>query len=118
MRRLLTVTAALAAVALTAGPSVADVPFASAIFKATHNSYSGDVDGAKHSIPYQLDHGVRFLEYDIHDNGYAGDYFLGHSSPGDLVDHNGNPASNNLRDWLTVVATWSGQHTTHAPIVV
>ncbi|MFD1048612.1 PDZ domain-containing protein, partial [Kibdelosporangium lantanae] len=102
------------------GVDRADVPFASALFKATHNSYSGDVDGAKHSITYQLDNGVRFVEFDVHDNGYATnhDYGIGHNSPGDAVDHNGNPASNNLRDWMTVVSTWSGAHPTHAPIVV
>lgn len=101
---------------LPVGSAAADVPFASAIFKATHNSYSGGPD--KNSIPYQLDHGVRFLEYDVHDNSYAGDYQIGHDSPGNQVDHNGNPASNNLRDWLSVVSSWSGQHPAHAPLVV
>lgn len=120
---------AVAAVVLAAGLSLAGggtgtaagTPFASAVFQATHNSYSGDVDGAKHSLTYQLDHGVRFLELDVHDNGYATshDYGVGHDSPGNLVDHaGGNPASNNLRDWLTVVASWSAAHPTHAPLVV
>jgi hypothetical protein len=120
MRRLLAVAAALVLVIVPTGSASADVPFASAIFRATHNSYSGDVDGAKHSITYQLDHGVRFLELDVHDNGYDTnhDYAIGHDSPGNLVDHNGNPASNNLRDWLNVVSSWSGQHSTHAPLVV
>lgn len=120
MRRLLAVTTVLASVLLPVGSASADVPFASAIFKATHNSYSGDVDGAKHSIPYQLANGVRFIELDVHDNGYDSnhDYAIGHSGPGDLVDHNGNPASNNLRDWLGVVAGWSSANPTHAPIVV
>jgi hypothetical protein len=120
MRRLLAVATALACVSLPAGVAAADVPFASALFKATHNSYSGDVDGAKHSIPFQLDNGVRFIELDVHDNGYdtTHDYAIGHNGPGDAVDHNGNPASNNLRDWMTVVSNWSGAHPTHAPIVV
>jgi hypothetical protein len=63
---------------------------------------------------------VRFLEFDIHDNGYgtSHDYGVGHDSPGNLVDHAGNPASNALRDWLAVVAAWSGAHPAHAPIVV
>ncbi len=104
-----------AALVVPAASASADTPFASAIFKATHNSYSG---GAKQSITYQLDHGVRFIEYDVHDNGYAGDYQIGHDSPGNQVDHAGNPASNNLRDWMSVVNTWSAQHSTHAPIVV
>jgi hypothetical protein len=116
------VGSALVASALLGGGTAqaADTPFASTVFKATHNSYSGNVDGAKNSIPYQLDHGVRFVEFDIHDNGYdtLHDYAIGHSGPGDLVDHAGNPASNALRDWLNVVATWSTAHPTHAPIVV
>ncbi|WP_250572866.1 hypothetical protein [Nonomuraea sediminis] len=98
----------------------ADPPLPSAIFRATHNSYSGNASGAKNSIAYQLDHGIRFIELDIHDNGYATahDYSIGHDEPGDQVDHNGNPASNHLRDWLDVINTWSAQHPAAAPIVV
>ncbi|MFC0437496.1 hypothetical protein [Kutzneria buriramensis] len=112
-------TALTAASALVAGPQTGQ-PFVDSLFLATHNSYSGNVDGAKNSIPYQLDHGVRFVELDVHDNGYAAnhDYSIGHSSPGDLVDHNGNPASNLLRDWLNMIAGWSNAHPTHAPLVV
>ncbi|MFL6120104.1 hypothetical protein [Actinophytocola sp.] len=111
----------IAALPLVGAGSAADEPFTAAVFQATHNSYSGDTDGAKHSLTYQLDHGVRFLELDVHDNGYATnhDYGVGHDSPGNLVDHSGgNPASNNLRDWLAVVASWSAAHPTHAPLVV
>ena len=98
----------------------ADLPLPSAIFRATHNSYSGNADGARNSIANQLDRGIRFVELDIHDNGYATshDYSIGHDSPGNLVDHAGNPASNLLRDWLNVINTWSAQHPTAAPIVV
>lgn len=97
--------------------AAADTPLPSAIFRATHNSYSG---GAKNSIAYQLDHGIRFIELDIHDNDYATDhdYAIGHDSPGNQVDHTGNPASNLLRDWLNVINTWSAQHPTAAPIMV
>ncbi|MFD2348739.1 hypothetical protein ACFSTC_04000 [Nonomuraea ferruginea] len=70
---------------LTAGPAgaAADPPLPSAIFRATHNSYSGDLDGARGSITRQLDQGVRFIELDIHDNGYATarDYAIGHDAP-------------------------------------
>ncbi|WP_239154948.1 hypothetical protein [Amycolatopsis sp. FDAARGOS 1241] len=114
-------TAVAAAFALVGTPATAAAtPFTAPVFKATHNSYSGNVDGAKGSNAYQLDHGVRFVEFDIHDNGYATahDYGIGHGSPGDLVDHTGNPASSNLRDWLNVVGTWSAAHPTAAPIVV
>jgi hypothetical protein len=104
----------------TGAAETADQPFTSAVFRSTHNSYSGDVDGAKGSLTYQLDHGVRFLELDVHDNGYAAnhDYSIGHDSPGDQVDHAGNPASNLLADWLNAVAAWSAAHPSHAPLVV
>jgi hypothetical protein len=97
-----------------------DTPFASAVFRATHNSYSGNLDGAKGSITTQLDSGVRFIEFDVQDNDYAtnGDYSIGHDSAGDAVDHTGNPASNLLRDWLADVAMWSSAHPTHAPLVM
>ncbi|EWM11261.1 hypothetical protein [Kutzneria sp. 744] len=112
-------TALTTASALIASPA-ASQPFASSVFLATHNSYSGNVDGAKNSIPYQLDHGVRFIELDVHDNDYAAnhDYSIGHGGPGDRVDHAGNPASNLLHDWLAVIAGWSAAHPTHAPLVV
>jgi hypothetical protein len=98
-----------------------NLSFASAVFRATHNSYSGNLDGGKGSIVSQLDSGVRFVEFDIHDNGYATnhDYSIGHDSPGNLVDHSGgNPASNLLRDWLQTVSTWSAGHPTAAPLLV
>lgn len=110
-----------ASLLLTSGTSAAASPlFTSSVFLATHNSYSGNVDGAKNSIDYQLDHGVRFIELDVHDNGYDTnhDYSVGHGSPGDLVDHAGNPASNLLRDWLNVIESWSVGHPTAAPLVV
>lgn len=113
------VSLAVLAVPAAAAPGD-DLPFASAVFRATHNSYSGNVDGSKGSITYQLDNGVRFLEFDIHDNGYATtqDYGIGHDSPGDRVDHTGNPSTNNLRPWLQTVATWSAAHPGHAPLLV
>jgi hypothetical protein len=106
--------------AAASGVEAASPPFTSAVFRATHNSYSGNVDGAKGPLTYQLDHGVRFLELDVHDNGYAenGDYSIGHGSPGDKVDHAGNPGSNLLHDWLNAIASWSSAHPTHAPLVV
>jgi hypothetical protein len=115
-----------AAVTLTTGTGRAaamlgdDLPFASAIFRATHNSYSGNVGGTRGSITGQLDSGVRSIEFDIHDDAYTTnhDYSIGHSAPGDQVDHTGNPASNLLRDWLQTVSAWSAAHPTAAPILV
>jgi hypothetical protein len=101
--------------------AMADQPFTSAVYEATHNSYSGNVAGAKNSLTYQLDHGVRYLELDIHDNGYTSqsDYSIGHDEPGHQVDHSGgNPASNRLRDWLDEIASWSAANPEHAPLVV
>ena len=93
MTRTRAVLAMAASVLLISGNAQAatDLPLPSAIFRATHNSYSGNVDGAKNSITYQLDHGIRFIELDVHDNGYATshDYAIGHDSPGDQVDHSG-----------------------------
>ncbi|KUL31960.1 PI-PLC domain-containing protein [Actinoplanes awajinensis] len=118
---------AVAATLLTAVPLTAyaaagdDLPFAGAVFRATHNSYSGDIAGARGSITEQLDAGVRFLEYDVWsgDHASAGDYRIGHSKAGDQVDHTGgNPAGDQLRAWLTVVNDWSAGHPAAAPITV
>jgi hypothetical protein len=98
-----------------------DLPFASAVFHATHNSYSGNLSGSRGSITQQLDSGVRFVEFDLWSGSYAadGDYSIGHGSAGDLVDHTGgNPAGNLLRPWLTLVNTWSAAHPAAAPITV
>jgi hypothetical protein len=121
------VSTALLTVAPIAAPRAAfaasndDLPFASAVFRATHNSYSGNISGARGSIPQQLDAGVRFVELDIWSGSYAstGDYQIGHGSAGDQVDHTGgNPAGNQLRAWLTTVDTWSATHPAAAPITV
>jgi hypothetical protein len=116
---------ACAAALVAPAPSLAaapgdSLPFASAIFRATHNSYSGNLDGGKGSITSQLDSGVRFLEFDIRDSGYSTnhDYSIGHNGPGDAVDHTGNPGSNLLRDWLQTVSAWSTAHPAHAPLMV
>ncbi|KZV90930.1 hypothetical protein EXIGLDRAFT_837495 [Exidia glandulosa HHB12029] len=111
----------LVALSLSLRGALADQTFASSVFRATHNSYSGNVDGAKDTINTQLDRGVRFIEFDFHDNGYAtnADYGVGHTEPGNAVEHTSpNPAGNLLRDWLKVVNAWSAAHPTHAPIVL
>ncbi len=83
-------------------------------FKATRDSYSKP-------IPAQLDAGVRFIEYDIHDNDIENnhDYSLGYDWPGQKVHHNdGNPGSNDLFPWLSLIDTWSDANPEHAPITL
>ena len=112
---------ALAPQAAYAVPTNDDLPFASAVFRATHNSYSGNIGGARGSIGQQLDAGVRYIELDVWSGSYAstGDYQIGHGSAGDQVDHTGgNPAGNQLRAWLTTVGTWSAAHPAAAPVTV
>lgn len=113
------------ALALFALPAAGcdEIAATSAIYRATHNSYSGNIKGTRGSIIGQLDGGVRFLEFDVHDNGYGDthDYQIGHNSPGNEVDHavNGLPSgANSLRDWLALVANWSPQEATPAGVVV
>jgi hypothetical protein len=97
-----------------------DLPFATAVFRATHNSYSGNIAGSRGSLTQQLDAGVRFVELDVWSGDYAsaGDFRIGHGSPGDQVDHAGNPAGDQLRPWLGTVASWSGGHPSAAPITL
>ncbi|KAH7094182.1 hypothetical protein BKA62DRAFT_783969 [Auriculariales sp. MPI-PUGE-AT-0066] len=97
----------------------ADQSVASSVFRSTHNSYSGNIEGSKGTIQYQLDHGVRMIELDISDKYFSrdNDYSIGHKGPGNAVDHTSpNPSSNLLRDWFAVVNLWSAANPTHAPI--
>ena len=95
----------------------AGTPFNQVHLAATHNSYSGHERG---TIRAQLDGGVRFIEYDVHDNDFPNQgYRVGHDAPGDEVDHLGdNPATDKLEDWLNVLASWSAANPSHTPIVV
>ncbi|MFC1476153.1 phosphatidylinositol-specific phospholipase C domain-containing protein [Candidatus Zixiibacteriota bacterium] len=101
-------------------PGPTGLRYNEAHFASTHNSYSGDIGGARRSIIEQLDHGIRCIELDIHIDGFAAyGYRVGHASPGDEVFHQGeNPISDKLSVWLDVVANWSDQHPTHAPITI
>ena len=93
----------------------AEALFTAQTFVTSHNSYSGNLDGVKGSIIQQLDAGVRGLELDIHYNG--GDISVGHDNPGDAVYHsNGNPASNELKDWLQLLNDWSVKNKNHVPV--
>ena len=96
--------------------------FQQTVFRATHNSYSGNlVGGARGGLVGQLNHGVRLVELDIHSEGFQsnGDYQIGHGGAGDEVDHtagNGNPASNQFGDWVQQIASWSNSNPAHAPL--
>lgn len=106
---------------VTPATAVADQPLASSVFLATHNSYSGNMaGGTRCSITFQLDHDVRFLELDVREDGFATnhDFSIGHNGVDSDVDHLGNPASDLLWDWLSVISSWSSAHPTHTPLVV
>lgn len=106
---------------LTPPAASADQPFASSVFLATHNSFSGNLaGGVRCSLQFQLEHDVRFVELDIWEDGFATnhDFSIGHEGVGNDVDHFSNPASNLLWDWLSVVRTWSDTHPGHTPLVV
>jgi hypothetical protein len=97
------------------------LPYSAASFAATHNSYAGDLgEGDVAGLRAQLDRGVRALELDVHDDGFAEHGFrVGHLMPGAEVFHgDGNPKSDALVDWLALVAEWSTAHPDHAPITL
>lgn len=87
------------------------------LLKASHNSYEGDERG---SILEQLNQGVRGLEIDVHDNDFTSyGYRIGHFRVGDAVDHSrGNPAGDQLADWLEHIDGWSRAHPSHAPLIL
>jgi len=92
-------------------------PYNEAIFRSTHNSYSGHERGA---ILEQLDAGIRQVEFDFHDNEYATEGFrVGHGSPGSEVETEPpNPTTLALSAWLQVVADWSDTNPEHTPVHV
>jgi hypothetical protein len=94
-------------------------------FRATHNSYTGNLKGgARGSIYQQLAGGVRLIELDLHGDHYLanGDYEVGHDGgPGDQTMHgdgglNANPATNAFSDWLAVMTNWCRLNANHAPV--
>lgn len=91
--------------------------YADAVFRATHNSYSGDDRG---SVRDQLDGGVRLLELDFVFGDYRQHgYRLGHGFAGASVQlAHGNPGELRLERWLTAIAAWSDENPGHTPIAV
>jgi hypothetical protein len=88
-----------------------------ALFRATHNSYSGH---DRKSLTKQLDGGVRGLELDVHVDEYSRYGFrIGHGGPGHEVDRsNGNPNDSRLVSWLEEIASWSSRNGGHAPLTL
>lgn len=98
--------------------------FTDANFRATHNSYSGNLylvydNGHRGSIVQQLDLGLRYLELDLLGTSGSNDFQIGHFELLDAIDHShGNPSSDKLSDWLKVITDWSGENPGHDPILV
>jgi hypothetical protein len=93
-----------------------DVPYHQAFFKTSHNSFNK-------SIRKQLNHGVRGLEYDIHDNRIQelNDFEVYHlpRHVDVAIDVDGNPGDLLLSNWLTLLKDWSDeQDYQHAPITL
>ena len=93
-----------------------DVPYHQAFFKTSHNSFNI-------SIRKQLNHGVRGLEYDIHDNKIQEleDFEVYHlpKHVGTAINVDGNPGDLLLSSWLTLLKDWSDeQNNEHAPITL
>jgi len=94
-------------------------PYNKCFFKTTHNSY-------KFYLKEQLDHGVRGLELDIHDDPSffrflrrKDNFKIGHLIPSDEVNFgDGNPfLNNNLEKWMDKIYEWSNKHD-HGPITI
>ncbi len=93
-----------------------DIPYHKAYFKASHNSY-------KLPIRELLNHGVRGLEYDIHDDKIQqfDDFEVYHlkNNFGVLLNEKGNPDNYLFSEWLQVINNWSNdQKNNHAPITL
>ena len=93
-----------------------DVPYHQAFFKTSHNSFNK-------SIRKQLNHGVRGLEYDIHDNRIQelNDFEVYHlpRHVDVAINVDGNPGDLLLSNWLTLLKDWSEeQDKQHAPITL
>lgn len=91
--------------------------YAETIFRATHNSYSGQ---DRRSVRHQLERGVRVLELDVISPEYERyGYRVGHGLPGiGVVEGEGNPLDDRLTSWLEVVGEWADAHPSSAPVTI
>lgn len=98
--------------------------FTDANFRVTHNSYSGNLyliydNGHRGSIVQQLDSGLRSLEIDLLEKSGNDDFQIGNFEHFTAIDHShGNPFSDKLSDWLTVITDWSDENPVHDPTLV
>jgi hypothetical protein len=93
-----------------------DVLYHQAFFKTSHNSFNM-------SVRKQLNHGVRGLEYDIHDSRIQklGDFEVYHlpRHVDAAINIDGNPGDLLLSNWLKLLRNWSDeQNREHAPITL
>ncbi|MHA1510026.1 MAG: hypothetical protein ACTSO6_15160 [Promethearchaeota archaeon] len=93
-----------------------DIPYHQAFFKTSHNSFNM-------SIRKQLNHGVRGLEYDIHDDRIqeVRDFEVYHlpRHVDAAINVDGNPGDLLLSNWLKLLKDWSDeQNNEHAPITL
>lgn len=89
-----------------------------AIFKTSHNSYSGNLCGKKGSIQKQLNNGILAIELDIYG---LRDFQIGHKFPGHEVDLKCNDIEEefSLECWLGLIKKWSDdQQKKHLPITL
>ncbi|MFX1324067.1 MAG: hypothetical protein ACFE8N_03860 [Promethearchaeota archaeon] len=93
-----------------------DISYHEAFFKTSHNSY-------ELSIRDQLNHGVRGLEYDLHDDKIQEleDFEVYHlpNHINTLLGKDGNPEDYFFSNWLKALNDWSNdQNYDHAPITL
>ena len=91
--------------------------FVDSVFRATHNSFSGEARG---SLRAQLDGGVRQVELDIVDSAYRRHgYRVGHGVAGrETSNGDGNPDDDALGSWLKTIEAWCSEHPRHVPITI
>ena len=91
--------------------------YAESVFRATHNSYSGDGRG---SIRAQLEGGVRCIELDVINAAYRRyGYRIGHGIAGlEVAKGKGNPDDLALESWLGTISSWCTDNRGHDPVTV
>ena len=91
--------------------------YAESVFRATHNSYSGEERG---SIREQLEGGMRCIELDVINAAYRRyGYRIGHGIAGlEVAKGKGNPDDLALTSWLGTISSWCSDNPGHIPVTV